>query len=513
MRARDRRVCRAFPPGSQRTAPPSARLHRSRVAADDDDVPAARSRLHGYGRGISLHPGEAPHGGHDVHDPRGAGPPTSTQHVLVRLQHEPRRPLRREVAAPQPCSRAEPRPKGGIRSEAPERLSKLIDVAGGCQEPVDAARDQLRWTAHRRRDDRNTRRHSLQHDLAERLRRHGAMDEHVELPQFRPNVFPEATELDLVRDAELGRSSTKRVRIRVVPEQVAPDDAAARLRAAKRLRKRLEKHVLPLPGREPPDDADDGRAGGRTFDAWYLGDCVRDDRVVDDPRLPQARQGAHRLLRVRDHRCRQQPGRKAHQRHGRSRQVVGRDPVPHVPHDGDMREPCGRSPVEGGLERVRMHEVGVELTDPATQPQHIRGEADESPEVETQRPDAVAPEVAQAVRHGQNLGLDPEAPEPLDQRSLLAEDHPDVGVGLESREEPQQCDLAAREPRDVAHEDHAKAARLQRAAGAATPRTARQSHVDPSRNRRGRPRGWEASGGSGGCPPTTTRSSRTGSRA
>ncbi len=53
-----------------------------------------------------------------------------------------------------------------------------------------------------RGDHRHAGSHALEHDLAERLRQHRAVDEDVELGQLRPDVLAEAAELDLIGDPE-----------------------------------------------------------------------------------------------------------------------------------------------------------------------------------------------------------------------------------------------------------------------------------------------------------------------
>ena len=152
-------------------------------------------------------------------------------------------------------------------------------------------------------------------------------------------------------------------------------------------------------------------------------------------------------MRVRDHACREVPGGRAHQGDRSCREVIRGDPVAYMPERRDTRKMRGRAAVERAFERVRVHEVGVERTDPAAQAIDIGGEGSERPRVEARAANALLADVAQPRREGHHLGIDPELPDLRLQRPLLAEDHVQSRPARRARESTRRSAISPPESR------------------------------------------------------------------
>ena len=116
------------------------------------------------------------------------------------------------------------------------------------------------------------------------------------------------------------------------------------------------------------------------------------------------------------------------------RQVVGRDAIADVPHDGDTRDTAGEAAVEGRLQRVRVHKIGFQRAEPSCEPERVRGQREKRARIDPAGSDRRLPHVAEPRVDSEHLRRDPELLESLAEGAVLAEDDVGVDVGSESGE-------------------------------------------------------------------------------
>src|SRR6266478_8804086 len=145
--------------------------------------------------------------------------------------------------------------------------------------------------------------------------------------------------------------------------------------------------MLAFPRREPPHHADRYLArwaGRRSSD---LANPVVHDRVVEDLAIARARQGLEGRPRVGDDGSRKKPGGDTHEEDCAGGKIVGGNAIPDMPDRRHARQSGCETRVECRLQRVRMHKVGVERANSATETERISRDRCESDWVESIQPD------------------------------------------------------------------------------------------------------------------------------
>lgn len=238
-------------------------------------------------------------------------------------------------------------------------------------------------------------------------------------------VIGEADELDSPAQTKPLDLATDLPFVLLVTEHRRTDDAEGHLRmTAHDLRGGADELELTLGRADAPEEPDDrvGRSGAR------LGaDLRRHEAGVGDGDL-DPRQGRARGAGVGDDPLRAPRRHVAHEAHQRTRQVVGGDAVVHVPHQRPAGQ-AGRWHAEDvRLERRRVDDVDVELTQPSGQTSDEGGGPHRGARRRAQPRCLLTSGRADALVEGQHLDRMPALAQPTDQGAVGEQDDSRVDV-------------------------------------------------------------------------------------
>ena len=384
---------------------------------------------------------------------------------------EPRGERRRRVGRAVATPAAPSRSRSAGRGERAACAEASADVPHRVEDAVDAVGDDLGRPAGVGDEHGAARAHRLDHHLAERLGLDRGVHEHVGVGQHRtPRPRRSRVSSDAIVEPERVGERRERRGVVVLPEQRHADDRSASSPSPKASANASTARRWPFHGASLPDDREAQSA--RRWSDEAVGVDRRIERARHD--APVARRRPSRASR----RCWRPPRVGSTRAARRTRRAAPRgsvrrlEPVADVPDARHAREACGRAAVEGGLERVRVHDVGPQPAQPPREAHDVASRVRARARRDAARARASRCIVRAGASSASTSTLAPAASRRPRKAALLAEDRVDAARRPEAADGAGDRELATREHGGVVEHDDARRA-LGRPRRARTRRRAR----------------------------------------
>ncbi len=280
------------------------------------------------------------------------------------------------------------------------------------------------------------------------------MHAHAHRVELDSGVVDEADERDVVVQAEGEHLGAHPLLVVLVPEHRRTDDPEPHVRTTLHDRRRSPHQLeLSLRRADPSDDPHDRRL--RPLPVARQKDLLLPDAGVGDHQPLDTRQGRSRGAGVGDHGARGAPGKRTEDPDRGGRQVVRRDAIVHVPDQRTASPPSSGHREQVGLERGRVHHVGVDGADRRCQRSNRRQcRPDPTGGVDVPEPFGT-PEATEVARQREHVHVDSTLAQTARERAVLQQgDGDQEAVAGHRGEQPLQRQLGATERGRVVHHEH-----------------------------------------------------------